>query len=156
MLAVTPYPANLIATTAQQIRRSFMKYHGVLCSMAFAFSCAVLHHVQIGEIDNTRPKGRAIDIKVNEVGVDLQEAARLADGMSSRGDNRFQTMLAMFQVGPQTGAPAFNDTYPDVIFGDLAEKCPSGKITGLSSIRESRKYPIISGELVKITGWCVK
>ena len=37
----------------------------------------------------------------------------------------------------------------------LKAECPSGKLTGLMSVRESRKYPVISGEIVKVTGYCV-
>ena len=60
-------------------------------------------------------------------------------------------------MGPRTGEPVWSsDTYADKVYLGLYEKCPSGQITGLTSIREINKYPVVSGEIVKITGFCLK
>jgi hypothetical protein len=64
-------------------------------------------------------------------------------------------IISMFQMGPRTGNLVFNDTYAEGILLNLYQACPSGRITGLMSIRETRKYPVISGEIIKVTGYCL-
>lgn len=121
--------------------------------------CAVLHHVQIGDIDNRRsPKSSYFDVKVSETGVSLDEAADVAKAFSqARSDDieQVRTALSLFQQGPRTGNPVYNETYARKVGELIAKECPSGRVTELRSIRETRKYPVISGEIVKITGRCV-
>lgn len=114
-------------------------------------SCAVLHHVQVGSIDNTQAPEEIVtpfDIKVSETGVNTDEAGSLSN------QNEIATAIALFQMGDRTGNPVYNEKYAEGIIHSILEKCPSGKITNLMSIREARKYPVISGEIVKITGVC--
>lgn len=126
-------------------------------SLLFLQGCAVLHHVAIGDIDDTHGTGEKIEVKISETGVDLEEAGRLADRLlkSKEGSNAMG-WITMFQMGPKTGKPVFNEYYAEPTFALLREECPSGKITALNSIREMRNYPVVSGEIVKVTGRCLK
>ena len=124
----------------------------------FLSSCAVAHHVQIGEIDDRYPTKR-FEIKVSEDGVDIHELSEFMQ-FAGRNNGKFkaakdiENFIAMFQFGPTTGERVFNDKYAEGLLKMLLASCPSGEISGLSSIRETRKYPIISGEIVKIVGYC--
>lgn len=139
------------------------RYHTPLsiaiCSLAS--SCAALHHVQVGELNND-PKYalRPFELKVSETGVDFEEAGKVAKALNGsktgRSDiDKVNGYIQMFQQGPRTGNPVFSDSYAKNIVNDLYKECPSGKITGVTSIRETRKYPVISGEIVKVKGYCM-
>ena len=124
--------------------------------------CAVLHHAQMSDIDN-RPgySLRPFDVMVSEVGVDLDEAKHAAQAMSSNRETKkamdtIHSIVSLFQQGPRTGNPVFSDSYAKNLVSKLYEVCPSGRLTGITSIRETRKYPVISGEIVKIKGYCME
>ena len=122
-------------------------------------SCAVLRHVQIGEVDN-RSKGQYFEVAVSEVGINTDEATEILK-LTTRNYRTNDVMdgvnaiIQLFQMGPTTGNMVFNESYADTILEKIAKKCPNGTITGLASIRESNKYPVVSGEIVKVTGYCV-
>ena len=120
--------------------------------------CAVLHHAQIGEIDDRhRGKMKKFDIKVSQTGVNVEEAGKVVDAVSkSEAGSAVSDIIQLFQFGPRTGNPVFNEHYAKNIVDLVFKECPSGKVTGLTSIREMRKYPVISGEIVKVTGWCIQ
>ena len=124
-------------------------------------ACAVLHHVQVGDLnDDPNFALRPFELKVSEVGFDVHEAGSVAKALTrsktARKDvDRFTSIIELFQQGPRTGVPVFSDTYAQNIVNDLYKKCPSGEITGFVSSREMRKYPVISGEIVKIKGYCM-
>lgn len=123
-------------------------------------SCAYLHSAQFGEIDShTVTHGKKFEILVSELGVNFQEAGNLAraftaDANANKNIKAVQDILALFQMGPRTGNPVFNEKYADRIFDVVRDKCPSGNISGLMSVRETSKYPIVSGEIVKVVGYC--
>ena len=128
-----------------------------LCSLLVLSSCAVLHHVQVGDIDDRGGKGTAIDLKVSETGINLKEAAaiaKLALRDKSREISQIESIVSMFQMGPRTGNIVFDETYADQLVEMLVAICPSGRITNLLTIRESNKYPVVSGEIIKIKGRC--
>lgn len=126
-------------------------------------SCAYVHHTQVGEI-KSHPDYESIpfEVLVSETGFNLQEAGKIGAAVlhdKKAGDNlkALTAIVGLFQMGPRTGEPVWSsDTYADKVFVGLYEKCPSGQITGLTSIREMNKYPVVSGEIVKITGFCLK
>lgn len=132
---------------------------GSLAMLALS-GCAVLHHVQVGDIDNRAGVAyRPFDLKVSETGVNLDEAGDIAKAVSrsktaNKDVDNALAIIGLFQMGPRTGNPVFNEGYAKNIVNDLYKECPSGRITNLMSIREMRKYPVISGEIVKITGSC--
>ena len=78
------------------------------------------------------------------------------EGKSGKKMGKIGDIIALFQMGPKTGNPVFNPAYSDNLILKLRTLCPSGRITGLTSIRETNKYPVISGEIVKLTGYCFK
>lgn len=131
----------------------------ILTFLPLIQQCAFLHHIQIGEVDNrSGSQMRPFDIKVSEMGINIEEAGRIVDGLSKKNSNQggdIASMIGLFQMGPHTGNGVFDLKYARKLIYAIHEKCPSGRVTGLSSIREMRKYPVISGEIVKITGYCL-
>jgi hypothetical protein len=135
-----------------------------LCAAAFALAtlvaCAQLHHVQLGDIDGTKGRLRPFDVKVSETGISLDEARAVANVLASNADKgnigQIGEYLSYFQMGPHTGNGVFTDKYAEGVLDMLYKRCPSGRITGLTAVRESKKYPVISGEIVRITGYCIE
>lgn len=132
----------------------------ILFSSFFLMSCAQLHHVQIGDIDSHPDFAqKPFEIKISEVGVSTEEISAIANhfGRSNAARNikGVADVVSLFQMGPRTGSPVYTKDYAKGLLEVLYEKCPSGNITGLMSIRETRKYPVISGEIVKVTGYCL-
>ncbi|MCK6597386.1 MAG: hypothetical protein L6Q37_03410 [Bdellovibrionaceae bacterium] len=124
-------------------------------------SCAYLHHVQVGEIDSTGDNDLIpFEIKVSEFGIDLNDAKStskiLMNSKNSKQADEILTMLQYFQMGPKTGAPVFSVAYVNHLENKIRENCPSGRVTGIMSIREARQYPVIKGEIVKIKGYCLR
>lgn len=121
-----------------------------------------MHSTQLGEIDSrVISKGRKFQILVSETGVNLDEAANILKATTTHGQTQSeigqaQAILGFFQMGPRTGNQVYNDTYADALFDLLRKECPKGRISGLMSVRESAKYPVISGEIVKLTGYCLE
>lgn len=124
--------------------------------------CAVLHHVQLSDIDN-RSQYAAIpfDVKVSENGFNVGEAVGIAQAMSRNANDRqnlgdLGAIIETFQMGPRTGSPVYTDRYAEKLIYQLHTQCPSGMLTGVQSIRESREYPVIKGEIIKVTGYCLR
>ena len=132
----------------------------LLASLAFATGCARFHHYQLGDIDSTSGTLEPFELQVDETGFNLNEAAsagRLV--MDDEGDKRIstaQSVISLFQVGPATGDSTFNATWADGLVMQLRERCPSGRLTGVTTVRESTDYPVVSGEIVTIKGYCVR
>ena len=123
--------------------------------------CAVLHHAQVGEIDSKVVlTGEYFEIKMSEVGYDVGEIVEVAEALTrSKGDEdegSIADIIELFQMGPKTGNPVFDDAYADPLFDRILRTCPSGRVSGLMSIRETADYGMISGEIVKLTGYCAK
>jgi hypothetical protein len=124
--------------------------------------CAQLHHVQLSDISNrtNSSSSKEIDIKLSETGVNLQEIADIAKAFSrsdksSQQIQEVQNIIALFQMGPVTGNPVYIENYWRGVPQMLEAECPSGRITGVTSIRETRKYPVVSGEIVRIKATCL-
>lgn len=133
----------------------------ILFSCFLCSSCAVLHNVQIGEIESsTEMVATPFEIKVSEFGIDLNDVKAISNAAMSKGDanrsNDALQALQYFQMGPHTGAGVYSIAYVDHMERKIRQQCPSGRITGLMSIRESAQYPVIKGEIVKIKGYCLK
>lgn len=140
-------------------RRRFFPV-GLSLSLFLFQSCASLYHIQVGDIEADGGKLFPFDLKVDEGGFNLRQAGSLARAFvrnrGTRGTMRdVENIIALFQYGPKTGNVVYSDDFADELAEKILEKCPSGKITGLTSIRESRVYPVISGEIVKVTGFCI-
>ena len=133
-----------------------MRWTVILLSLNLG-SCAVLYKVAITDIDTRYHKGHPIDIKLSETGVNLKEAAQVADSFRGGKDKKAEdiaAIIALFQWGPKVGNIVFNENYDANLADLIYQQCPSGKITELMSVREMRKYPIVSGEIVRVKGWC--
>lgn len=131
-----------------------------LLFLIFLSGCAQLHHVQIGDVDNTAGfVKKPFDVKISETGINIQEAKGIAkavlDKKGGEAAEKIAGIVGLFQMGPRTGNPVYVKDYANGLVQVLYEKCPSGRITGVTSIRETRKYPVVSGEIVKITGYCL-
>ncbi len=123
-------------------------------------SCAQLHHVQVGDVES-HPAfvQKPFDIKISENGINIGEATEISKvflkDSQKEGADSIAAAIGAFQMGPRTGNPVYVKDYAKNLIQMIYEKCPSGKVTGLTSIRETRKYPVISGEIVKVTGYCL-
>lgn len=134
----------------------------VLC-LFLNSGCAALYKVQLSDVEFA-PRGRPVSVKVSETTVDFGEAARIAGrlGRSSgskglgnlgKGAEAYETL---FQFGPRTGAPVFNEFYAREIPDRLASECKGGYLTNVTSIRESREYPVVKGQIVRVDATCVQ
>lgn len=121
--------------------------------------CAALHHAQVGDIDaRDRKAASKIDVKLSETGINLREAneivRRLGNARWAKQSDDATAIMGLFQLGPRTGNPVYSPEYARPIFELLYGKCPSGKVSNLMIVRETRKYPVVSGEIVKVSGDC--
>jgi len=139
-------------------KRKFSTFaSGLVVALAMC-GCAHLHHIQVGQIDN-RDDTVAVpfEILMSESGVSTEEIGAIARAsQSNAGDNlgAVAAIVSLFQMGPRTGNPVYDRHYAERLIYQIYEKCPSGHVSDLQSIRETRKYPVISGEIVKLTGVC--
>lgn len=131
--------------------------------LALLQGCAYVHHTQVGDVINS-PNHVHIpfEILISETGVNIQEIgaignAAITDSNAANNIGSAALIISLFQMGPRTGNPIWTgDEYADKTYMALYEKCPSGQITGLHSTRETSKYPVVSGEVIKIRGYCLK
>ncbi len=141
-----------------------MKLRIVMLALVSAgLGCAQLHHAQIGDIYS--PPGfvrKPFDIKVSETGVNMEEIGAAGKALANNGAKNagnavagVAAIIGLFQMGPRTGNPVYVRDYAKKLMLAIYEKCPSGDVTGLTSVRETRKYPVVSGEIVKVTGYCL-
>lgn len=124
--------------------------------------CAVLYHVQISDLDNRTSTNSMVpfDIMVSETGVDVGQVGNMLgrnnDTKGGRQVDQLTKTIQAFQMGPRTGMPVFTDKYAEKIIYKIHQACPSGQVTGVVSVRENRQYAAISGEIVKVTGFCMR
>ena len=129
-------------------------------SLLLIGGCSQLHHVQVSNIDQSRGKLTPFTVQVNELGFDaaqtVQIGADVAKSASTSEDLEFIAfILAISNFGPKTGNPVYNDNYAEQILVEVVKACPSRKITGLTSIREATNIGPVSGEVVRINGYCI-
>lgn len=122
--------------------------------------CSQLHHVHIGDIDQSQGTLTPFTIKVNELGFDLAKTveigAEVAKSSSTSEDLELVAfILAISNFGPKTGNPVYNDAYADKVLAEVIKVCPSKKLTGLTSVREATNVGPVSGEVVRINGYCI-
>ncbi len=121
-----------------------------------------MHSAQLGEIDSrVVSKGRRFQVLVSEMGFNLDEAGSILRHSTNHVGTQnqiaeAQAIIGLFQMGPRTGNQVMNETYADSMIDLLRKECPKGRISGLMSIRETAKYPVISGEVVRLTGYCLE
>src|SRR5690606_18957706 len=109
----------------------------LLLMIPFALAgCLRLHHVQIGDIDQSPGyELRPFDIKVSETGVSIDEARQVADAFAGAQDSermgKAASIISMFQMGPRTGKNVYTDRYAEKMRELVLTECPSGRVTGL-------------------------
>jgi hypothetical protein len=124
--------------------------------------CVFLHSAQMGDVDSKVVlEGERFEIRISEQGFNLQEGAMLVEAFAdaagkAKGIRDAANIIKLFQTGPKTGNPVFSDDYTDDLIHQLKLKCPSGRISGLTSVRETAKYPVVSGEVVRLIGYCLE
>lgn len=122
--------------------------------------CVRAHQVQLSDVDaQAVSRGQRFEVLISETGVNLEEAAEVAKifvGSRSEEIDQAQDVVEMFQMGPRTGDPVYHEGYADALFEAIRAKCPHGQISGLLSVRETADYPVVSGEIVKVTGYCLE
>lgn len=123
--------------------------------------CAHMHHYEMGEIDDSKGSLRPIEVRVDETGFDAQEAAEIAKLASNSQQARqrvgtAQTAIALAQTGYKTGGVTMSDDWADGLLEAVLKRCPSGQLTGMTIARESADYPVVSGEIVTVKGYCIQ
>ena len=132
-----------------------------LCLSLLSSGCVFLHSAQVGEVDSEVVlQGERFEIRLSEIGFNLEEGTQIAQSIARSGGKSdtlrtISDIIALFQMGPRTGNPVFRDDYSDDLITQIKLRCPSGRISGLTSIRETAKYPVVSGEIVKLIGYCL-
>jgi len=129
-------------------------------SLLMLGGCSQLHHVHIGEIDQSQGTLTPFTLKVNELGFDAAKAAKIgadvAKSASTSEDLELVAfILAISNFGPKTGNPVYNDAYADQVLAEVIKVCPSKRLTGLTSVREATNAGPVSGEVVRINGYCI-
>ncbi len=130
--------------------------------LSHLLGCASLHHVQVGTIDNRNSqKMRPVEVMVSGTGVNIDDVKQLSNQIlgSKRGGKQAgqaADTFDSFQMGPKTGEIVYDEHYADNVAQLLKEKCLQGKLTGITSIRETMKYPVISGEIIKFRAYCTE
>jgi hypothetical protein len=125
-------------------------------------SCAFLHSVMLSDVEPRPKSSTPIDVKVSENTVNFDELSAIAKNIGKlkkmKGVGKVSDGLEMyttfFQWGPRTGTPVFNEYYAQVVPDLLQAKCPGGRVTNIVSIRESREYPVVKGEIIRIKALC--
>jgi hypothetical protein len=129
----------------------------LLLSLAPALgACATLHRAQLDEIDAQSGRLRPFEIHVSQTGVSTKAVGQIASfAMRSSRPSQLASLVALFQFGPKTGEVVFDDTFADVVAHRILEECPTARVTGLLSLRESTNYYAVSGEYVTVRGYCI-
>ncbi len=116
--------------------------------------CAKLHHIQIGELTNTQDfEPIPFDIQIKDDAIILGSDSKAVNTTLPWTLYFFSKLLS---PGPTTGGTVAKTTYADQVLEEIIDNCPSGKVTGITSMRESRSFSMLSGEIVEINGYCLQ
>jgi hypothetical protein len=122
--------------------------------------CMRLHSVQIGEVSTaTVQDGERFEIKLSAVGFSTREMGEIAKMAASTKRERdtadsISAIVELFQMGPRTGDTVADPRFSDRLITEVRKRCPSGAVSGLMTVRETADYPGITGEIVKLVGYC--
>lgn len=129
-------------------------------ALCVSSGCANLHSVMIGERRLTPAGGQDFDVKVSEVGFNVKEATSVVQAIGGKNSGvgkaskTVNDLYDLVSFGPVTGNTVLDTKYADMIGEQSSNSCAPEKTIGVVSIRETMKYPVISGEIVKIWGQC--
>jgi len=132
-----------------------------IITLFFLSSCAYLHRIDIGEIEARSTYVKVpFEINASTTGIDIQNVGTIVKEVykssASQISKHWSDAIALFQMGPRTGFPVYRETFADNILSKIYQICPSGNVTGLVGVREMNNYFAISGEIVKVQGFCLK
>ena len=137
-----------------------MRRYFALIAVGLLTACARLDHVQIGDIDQSQGTLTPFTVQISEFGFEAAAAAEIGriatEGQASQQFQTIRDILALINMGPRTGNPVFSDDYAEKIMNYIYAECPTGKMTGLTSIREAKGFGPVSGEIVRISGYCIR
>ncbi len=118
--------------------------------------CATLHRAQLDEIDGQQGRLVPFEIHVSEMGVNAKAVGQIASvAMKSARPSQIASLVALFEYGPKTGNVVYDDQFADAVATTILERCPTARVTGLLSLRESTNYYAVSGEYVTVRGYCI-
>lgn len=141
---------------------SWIRVVSVLSIAWLPQSCAYLHSVMLSDVEPRSKSSTPIDVKVSENTVNFEELAAIGKNLGKidklkglgKASDALELYTTFFQWGPRTGTPVFNAYYAQVVPDLLQAKCPGGRVTNILSIRESREYPVVKGEVIRIQALC--
>ena len=118
--------------------------------------CATLHRAQLDEIDGQQGRLVPFEIHVSEMGVNAKAVGQIASvAMKSARPSQIASLVALFEYGPKTGNVVYDDQFADAVATTILGRCPTARVTGLLSLRESTNYYAVSGEYVTVRGYCI-
>jgi hypothetical protein len=118
--------------------------------------CSTLHRAQLDEIDARQGSLRPFEIHVSETGISTRAIGTIASvAAHSARPAQLAGIISLFEFGPKTGEVVFDDTFADNVAEQILAACPSARVTGLMSLRESTSYYAVSGEYVTVRGFCI-
>jgi hypothetical protein len=125
-----------------------------------SFGCAEAHHIQVSDVDSSQGRLEPFQIHVSATGISAEEGIEIAKAVSSDAETKrnldsLETIIALTQMGPKTGDPTLSDDWADAAAAKVLEQCPSGRVTGIVTRRETMDYPVVTGEIVTVRGYCI-
>lgn len=127
-----------------------------LTLLAPCLGCTSLHHAQIDEIDAQQGRLVPFEIHASETGLNTKAIGNIASAAArSHAPAQVAAIVSLFQFGPRTGNIVYSDTFADGVAVAILDRCPSARVTGLVSLRESTSYYAVSGEYVTVRGYCI-
>lgn len=137
-----------------------MRQYFAIAAVGLLTACARLDHVQIGEIDQSQGSLTPFTVQVSQFGFEAAAAAEVGriatKGEASQHFQEIRNILALMNMGPRTGNPVYDDEYANKVMEYIYAECPTGNLTGLTSVREAKAFGPVSGEIVRISGYCIR
>jgi len=131
-----------------------------IAAVGLLTACARLDHVQIGDIDQTQGNLTPFTVQISEFGIEAAAAAEVGriatKGQASQQFQEIRDILTLMNMGPRTGNPVYDDSYAEKVMEYMYAECPSGQVTGLTSVREAKGFGPVSGEIIRISGYCIR
>jgi hypothetical protein len=136
-----------------------MRKYFAIAAVGLLTACARLDHVQIGEIDQSQGSLIPFNVQISQFGFEAAAAAEIgraaSQGQASQQFQQIRDILALVNMGPRTGNPVYDEEYANKVMDYIYGECPTGKLTGLTSVREAKSFGPVSGEIVRIRGYCI-
>ena len=135
----------------------------VIIAILFGSGCVRVHHVHLTSID-ANAKGEAIEVLIDNVGVDAAKVAKNIEALASvfrgkkKSNNTASDMIGTFQSGPKTGAPVYQKNWGEDLLSKLLKKCPSAQLSNVYSQRLTTDYggSGVTRETVIVKATCIK